>query len=45
MPSDELLLKFFKHCVDKYPNVHPVRDWIFNKKNYVVVEQVNYITR
>ena len=34
MPSDELLLKFFKHCVDKYPNVHPVRDWIFNKKNY-----------
>lgn len=26
MPSDELLLKFFKHCVDNYPNVHPVKD-------------------
>jgi radical SAM protein with 4Fe4S-binding SPASM domain len=34
MPSDELLLKFFKHCVDNYPHVHPVKDWIFNKKNY-----------
>jgi len=34
MPSDELLLKFFKYCVDKYPNVHPIKDWIFNKKNY-----------
>jgi radical SAM protein with 4Fe4S-binding SPASM domain len=34
MPSDELLLKFFKHCVDNYPNVHPVKDWIYNKKNY-----------
>jgi radical SAM protein with 4Fe4S-binding SPASM domain len=34
MPTDELLLKFFKLCVDKYPNVHPIKDWIFNKKNY-----------
>jgi len=34
MPSDELLLKFFKLCVDKYPNVHPIKDWIFNKRNY-----------
>jgi len=34
MPSDELLLKFFKWLVDNYPNTHPVRDWIFNKKNY-----------
>jgi len=34
MPTDELLLKFFKYCVDNYPNVHPIKDWIFNKKNY-----------
>jgi len=34
MPSDKLLLKFFKHCIDNYPNVHPIKDWIYNKKNY-----------
>jgi len=34
MPTDELLLKFFKYCVDNYPNVHPIKDWIFNRKNY-----------
>jgi len=34
MPSDKKLLEFFKWCVDNYPNVHPVKDWIFNKKNY-----------
>ena len=28
------IIKVFKHCVDKYPNVHPVRDYIFNKKNF-----------
>lgn len=35
MPSDELLLRFFKHLIDNYPKVDPVKAWLENDKNYV----------
>ena len=33
-PTDEQLRQVFQHLIDKYPKVHPVADWINNKKNY-----------
>lgn len=33
-PSDQQLRDVFKHFIDKYPNVHPINDWIVNEKNY-----------
>lgn len=33
-PTDEQLRDVFKHLIDKYPNVHPINDWIVNDKNY-----------
>jgi radical SAM protein with 4Fe4S-binding SPASM domain len=35
MPSDELLLQFFKHLVDNYPLVDPIKSWLENDKNYI----------
>lgn len=34
-PSDKDLLRAFYFLVDNYPNVHPVKDWINNTKNYM----------
>jgi len=34
-PSDELLLTFFKHLIDNYPNVDPIKGWIENDYNYI----------
>ena len=34
MPSDTELFKFFKYIIDNYPQCSPVREWIFNKRNY-----------
>ncbi len=33
-PTDQQLRDVFKHLIDKYPNVHPISDWIHNEKNY-----------
>lgn len=33
-PTDSQLRDVFKHLIDKYPNVHPIADWINNDKNY-----------
>jgi radical SAM protein with 4Fe4S-binding SPASM domain len=33
-PTDQQLLDVFKHFINKYPNVHPINDWIVNEKNY-----------
>lgn len=35
MPSDELLLRFFKHLIDNYPKVDPIKSWLENDKNYI----------
>lgn len=32
-PSDQQLYDVFKHLIDKYPNVHPIADWINNDSN------------
>lgn len=34
-PTDEQLLKVFKHLIDNYPKVEPVKDWINNDFNYI----------
>jgi len=34
-PTDEQLLQVFKHLIDNYPRVEPVKDWINNDFNYV----------
>jgi radical SAM protein with 4Fe4S-binding SPASM domain len=34
-PTDEQMLKVFKHFIDNYPKVDPIRGWIENDFNYV----------
>lgn len=33
-PPDSLLLEAFKHLIDKYPNVDPIKSWLENNSNY-----------
>jgi radical SAM protein with 4Fe4S-binding SPASM domain len=33
-PTDQQLVDVFKHLIDNYPNVHPIKDWIYNETNY-----------
>ena len=33
-PTDTQLRDVFKHLIDKYPNVHPIAEWIENDTNY-----------
>ena len=33
-PTDQQLVNVFKHLIDNYPNVHPIKDWIHNETNY-----------
>lgn len=33
-PTDQQLVNVFKHLIDNYPNVHPIKDWIYNETNY-----------
>ena len=33
-PTDQQLVDVFKHLIDNYPNVHPIKDWIHNETNY-----------
>ena len=35
MPSDDLLLSFFKFLIDNYPRVDPVKSWLENDKNFI----------
>jgi len=35
MPSDALLLEFFKFLIDKYPKVEPINGWLLRDQNYI----------
>jgi len=33
-PTDQQLRDVFRHFIDNYPNVYPIKDWIQNETNY-----------
>lgn len=33
-PTDTQLRDVFRHLIDKYPNVYPIKDWIYSDTNY-----------
>lgn len=34
-PTDAQLRDVFKHFIDKYPNVHPIAEWMTREKNFM----------